>query len=269
MKYLKNYQIFESNTTDESNNEITEVLQHVVDHGYAIKIYDFFYKHSPETETTSGSNELSMNFNSIKDNTKRVKLVKVYNKERESSRFNINDFAKIGFNSSGFTFNSNFSKYREFFLELMDSVSQFSDRNPRLSIVDTDTMLILLEYDVVSQEDLRHQDRIGELYTELRLFLQKEKPKYKYDITYFPQEKHLKITPRGDIDSIYNIISSLCFQMKDTQGYNWMTQDKYIQIPEFVSFRERVNKEGYDITFKSEQSSGQFNDDVVFLIKPK
>lgn len=265
MKHLKPYKIFESNVSDESNAEIMEVLSHVSDHGYSIKIYDYYYHHEDESDSTSKSDQLFTNKASIKEGTKKSKLVRIVNRDN-SDFFNIEGFDKIGFNSSGFHFNNDFGKYREFFLELMDSVFQFSDRNPKLCIRDTDNILILLEYDVVSTEDLGSKDKIRQLYPTLHSLLREEKSKYKYDIKYYPQETHLKITPRGDINQIYNIIASLCFQMKDTQGYHWMTQPEYIQIPEFVNFRENISKEGYEITFKSERSQGQFHDDIVFLI---
>jgi hypothetical protein len=279
VKHLKPYKIFESNISDESNTEIMEVLSHVADHGYDIKIYDFYYHHQNKDDINTEVHQLSMSISSglVTEGSKKAKIVKISNRENRSDWFSVDDFAKMGFSSSRFIFNGNFSKYREFFLDLMDSVSQFSDRNPKICFKDTDNILILLEYEDVTKEDLELKKTIGELYHKLYLTLKLTDIRYsnhaKYDVTYYPQESHLKISPKGEDGQIYayKIISTLCNQLKDTEGYGWMNREEYrpIENRDFKNIKDLLDDSGLEVTFSTESVSGNFNDNIKFIISKK
>lgn len=281
MKHLKPYKIFESNVSDESNSEIMEVLSHVADYGYDIKIYDFYYYGRPKDDINTETHVLSMKFSSIQKISKRAKLVKISNKDNPSKWFSIDDYKKIGFSSSAFHFSGDFVKYREFFLELLDSVSQFSDRNPKLSVVDTDNVLILLEYGVISEEDMEKKETINELYKKLNIVLKnsqyaggdsKTGRKKQYDISYYPSEMSFRIKPIGDDGSTYSykIIATLCRQLRNTVGYGWMDRRDYepIDNQDFNTIMDLLKHENCEITFTTETVSGQFQDDIKFEILP-
>jgi len=276
VKHLKPYKIFESNTRDESNTEIMEVLSHVADHGYDIKIYDFYYYGRAKDDINTETHVLSTNIANIHEDWKKSKLIKITNRDSPSKWFNVNEFAKLGFNSSSFHFNGDFIKYREFFLDLMDSVSQFSDRSPKLCFKDTDNILILLEYETVTKEELETKKIIGELYDKLRLVLSNSMNhggKRQYDLVYLPQVRQLKISPRGGDGQIYSykIISTLCPQLKDQLGYGWMNREEYkpIDNPDFRAIKDLLDDFNCEVKFTTQTVSGSFNDDIIFTISKK
>lgn len=251
MKHIKGYKIFESESSD-FNDEITDTLASVSDYGYSIKIYDYYH-----TPSDHSGQYLFNNKASVGHLTHKTKLIKLSNKKLNSQFFNIDDFSKLGFSSSGFTFiTDDFQQVKDFYFELLDSISQFSDYNPKLWM-SNGSVMIMLDLGPVDDDEIKSSDDLKNAYDELNSSLEKfkssEKPTLKVgrlDVKYYNDSHILKISNRSET-RMSSILASLCTQMGEgNPAYEWMTSEP--KIDEMTSIRDNFNKKGYNITFKSD-----------------
>lgn len=254
MKHIKGYKIFESESSD-FNDVINDTLSSVADYGYSVKIYDYY--HTPNDE--GGGQYLFNNKASVGHLTHKTKLIKLSNKKSNSQFFNIDDFSSLGFSSSGFTFiTDDFQQVKDFYFELLDSISQFSEYNPKLWM-SSGSVMIILDLGPASDDDIKSSNSLKDAYDELNGLLEKFNQSVskssvgKLVIMYYGDSSTLKLRTKNE-DKMSSILASLCSQMADANpAYGWMNdQESTPRIGELVNIKNQINKMGYNITFKSD-----------------